>query len=87
MVIELNEKQKETLIDFMDEFGDGSQLYKFFKTSNKSKILTMNIKITDENVPYPFNNGWWQLNVNGKDITCLNFVVYKNILKKIKSLN
>lgn len=86
MKIKLNNKQKEIVMDFVDNGTNGYELIKYFYTFSRNEILTMDIEINNENVRYPFNNGWWNLVVDGEITTQLNFKVYPKVLKKIQAL-
>lgn len=85
MVIKLNEKQKEVVIDFVDNGSEGYELAKYFGTYNRKEVMQMDLEINNENVRKPFN-GWWNLVVNGRVETQLNFPVYKKVLKQIQAL-
>ena len=84
MVIKLNDKQKEIVMEFLCEDKGIGELAKFFYTWDKNEILTMDIEIND-NVK-PTWKGWWNLVVNGETQTQLNFDYYKKVLKKIQAL-
>ena len=85
MVIKLNEKQKEIVIDFIDNGTEGYELVKYFGTYDRKEVMRMDLEINNENVRKNFN-GWWNLLVNGKIETMLNFLVYKRVLRKTKAL-
>lgn len=88
MVIKLNDKQKEIVIDFVNGDSCGYELYKFFYTTNKREIMAMDIEIND-NVTFPYgadSNGWWNLVVDSEIVTQLNFHYYPKVLKQIQKL-
>lgn len=84
MVIKLNEKQKEIVMDFLCEDKGIGELEKYFYTCSKSEIIDMEVEIND--MVGPNWNNWWNLVVEGKVMTQLNFDYYKRVLKKIKAL-
>ena len=82
MVITLNEKQKELVMDFLCEEKGIGELYKFFYTIDIGEIKCMNVEINDG---CDWKN-WWNLVVDGETRTQLNFDCYPKVLKKIKAL-
>ena len=84
MVIKLNEKQKEIVMNFLCEDKGIGELVKYFYTCSKSEIKAMDIEIND--MVSPNWKGWWNLVVEGEITTQLNFEYHRNVLKRIKAL-
>lgn len=84
MVIKLNEKQKELVMDFLSEDKGIGELVKYFYTCSRNEIKAMKVEIND--MVSPNWKGWWNLVVEGEITTQLNFEYHKNVLKKIKAL-
>ena len=84
MVIKLNEKQKEIVMNFLCEDKGIGELVKYFYTCSRNEIKSMDIEIND--MVSPNWKGWWNLVVEGEITTQLNFEYHKNVLKKIKVL-
>lgn len=82
MKIKLNNKQKEIVMDFVDNGTNGYELIKYFYTFSRNEILAMDIEINDK---CNWKN-WWNLVVNGETTTQLNFDYYPKVLKKIQAL-
>ena len=84
MVIKLNEKQKDLVMDFLCEDKGIGELGKFFYTYNRNEIRSMDIEIND--MVNPNWKGWWNLVVEGETTTQLNFEYHSKVLKKLISL-
>lgn len=84
MVIKLNEKQKEIVMDFLCEDNGIGELAKYFYTYDRNEIKAMKVELNDR--VKPSWNGWWNLVVNGETTTQLNFEYYSKVLKKIQAL-
>lgn len=85
MVIKLNEKQKELVMNFLSEDKGIGELVKYFYTCSRSEIKSMDIEIND--MVSPNWKGWWNLVVEGEITTQLNFEYHRNVLKKLKALS
>ena len=85
MVIKLNEKQKELVMDFLCEDKGIGELVKYFYTCSRNEIKGMEVEIND--MVSPNWNGWWNLVVEGETTTQLNFEYHRNVLKKLKALS
>ena len=84
MVIKLNEKQKEIVMNFLCEDKGIGELVKYFYTCSESEIKAMEVEIND--MVSPNWKGWWNLVVEGEITTQLNFERYPKVLKKIQAL-
>lgn len=84
MVIKLNTKQKDLVMDFLSEDKGIGELVKYFYTCSRNEIKSMNIEIND--MVGPNWKGWWNLVVEGETTTQLNFDYHSKVLKKLISL-
>jgi hypothetical protein len=84
MVIKLNTKQKDLVMDFLSEDKGIGELVKYFYTCSRNEIKSMDIEIND--MVGPNWKGWWNLVVEGETTTQLNFDYHSKVLKKLISL-